>query len=163
VCWKRPWCWERLKAEEGMSNRGWIGWMASLTHLSWPWANSGRWWGIEKPGVLPSMGSRRIVQTWSLNDNSRDYEFSLVAVTNFHKFKWHKCILLESWRSEVQNESHWAEIRKLAGHHLSEGFKGKSVFLTFQFLEAAHIPWLVTPSTVKAGNAQSRLSQVLSP
>ena len=26
--WKRPWCWERLKAKEGGS-RGWDGWMAS--------------------------------------------------------------------------------------------------------------------------------------
>ena len=29
--WKRPWCWERLKTEEG-HDRGWDGWMASLTH-----------------------------------------------------------------------------------------------------------------------------------
>ena len=29
--WKRPWCWERLKAGEG-DDRGWDGWMASLTH-----------------------------------------------------------------------------------------------------------------------------------
>ena len=28
--WKRPWCWERLKAGEG-NNRGWDGWTASLT------------------------------------------------------------------------------------------------------------------------------------
>ena len=28
--WKRPWCQERLKAEEG-DDRGWDGWMASLT------------------------------------------------------------------------------------------------------------------------------------
>ena len=28
--WKRPWCWERLKAGEG-GDRGWDGWMASLT------------------------------------------------------------------------------------------------------------------------------------
>ena len=28
--WKRPWCWERLKAGEG-DERGWDGWMASRT------------------------------------------------------------------------------------------------------------------------------------
>ena len=28
--WKRPWCWEKLKAGEG-DNRGWDGWMASPT------------------------------------------------------------------------------------------------------------------------------------
>ena len=38
--WKRPWCWERLKAGEG-DNRGWDGWMASLTRWTWVWASSG--------------------------------------------------------------------------------------------------------------------------
>ena len=28
--WKRPWCWERLKAEGEGDDRGWGGWMASL-------------------------------------------------------------------------------------------------------------------------------------
>ena len=29
--WKRPWCWERLKAKGEGGSRGWDGWMASLT------------------------------------------------------------------------------------------------------------------------------------
>ena len=29
--WKRPWCWERLKAWGEGDERGWVGWMASLT------------------------------------------------------------------------------------------------------------------------------------
>ena len=28
---KRPWCWERLKEREEGDDRGWVGWMASLT------------------------------------------------------------------------------------------------------------------------------------
>ena len=40
--WKRPWCWERLRAGGEMGNRGWDGWMASLTQWTWVWANSGR-------------------------------------------------------------------------------------------------------------------------
>ena len=28
--WKRPWCWERLRAGGEGSNRGWEGWMTSL-------------------------------------------------------------------------------------------------------------------------------------
>ena len=27
--WKRPWCWERLRAKGEGDNRGWDGWMAS--------------------------------------------------------------------------------------------------------------------------------------
>ena len=58
--WKRPWCWERLKAGGEGDNRGWDGWMASLTQWTWIWANSGRWWRTGKPGVLQSMGSQRV-------------------------------------------------------------------------------------------------------
>ena len=36
--WKRPWCWERLKAEEE-GNRGWDGCMASPIQWTWIWAN----------------------------------------------------------------------------------------------------------------------------
>jgi len=40
---KRPRCWERLKAGGGGDDRGWDGWMASLTQWTWVWANPGRW------------------------------------------------------------------------------------------------------------------------
>ena len=39
--WKRPWCWERLKAGGEGDNRGWDGWMASPTQWPWVWVNSG--------------------------------------------------------------------------------------------------------------------------
>ena len=38
--WKRPWCWETLRAGREEGNRGWDGWMASLTQWTWVWANS---------------------------------------------------------------------------------------------------------------------------
>ena len=57
--WKRPWCWERLKAEEE-GERGWDGWMALLIQWTWAWANSGRCWGTWEPGVQKSMGSQRV-------------------------------------------------------------------------------------------------------
>ena len=41
--WKRPWCWERLKAGGEGNDRGWDGWMASLTQWTWIWVNSGSW------------------------------------------------------------------------------------------------------------------------
>ena len=58
--WKRPWCWERLKAGGEEGNRGWDRWMASPIQWTWTWANSGRWWGTGKPGMLQSMGLRRV-------------------------------------------------------------------------------------------------------
>ena len=33
--WKRPWCWERLKAGGEGDNRGWGGWMTSPTRWTW--------------------------------------------------------------------------------------------------------------------------------
>ena len=53
--WKRPWCWERLRAKGEEGDKGWGDWMASLIQWTRTWANSGRWWGTEKPGVLQSM------------------------------------------------------------------------------------------------------------
>ena len=51
---KRPWCWERLKAGGEGDNRGWDGWMASLTQWTWVWVNSrSRWW-TGRPGMLIS-------------------------------------------------------------------------------------------------------------
>ena len=58
--WKRPWCWERLRAGGEGDDRGWDGWMASLTQWTWVWENSRRQWRTRKPGVLQSMGSQRV-------------------------------------------------------------------------------------------------------
>ena len=57
--WKRPWCWERLRAGEG-GDRGWDGWMTSPTQWTWIWASSGRHWRTGEPDVLQSMASQRV-------------------------------------------------------------------------------------------------------
>ena len=54
--WKRPWCWERLEAGGEGDDRGWDGWMASLTLWTWVWVNSRSWWWTGRPGMLQSMG-----------------------------------------------------------------------------------------------------------
>ena len=41
-------------------DRGWNGWMASLTQWTWVWVNSGSWWWTGRPGVLPFMGSQGV-------------------------------------------------------------------------------------------------------
>ena len=58
--WKRPWCWERLKAGGEGDNRGWDGWMASPTQWTWVWVNPKSWWWTGRPGVLCFMGSQRV-------------------------------------------------------------------------------------------------------
>jgi len=69
--WKRPWCWERLKAGGEGDNRGWYGWTASLTQWTWVWGRSGSWWWTGKPGVLQSMGSQRVRHDWVTELNWR--------------------------------------------------------------------------------------------
>ena len=39
-------------------DRGWGGWMASVTQWTWIWARSRRWWRTGKSGVLQSVGSQ---------------------------------------------------------------------------------------------------------
>ena len=41
-------------------DRGWNGWMASLTQWTWVWVNSKSWWWIGRPGILQSMGLQRV-------------------------------------------------------------------------------------------------------
>ena len=67
--WKRPWSWERLKAGGDGDDRGWDGWMASLTQWTWIWANSGNWWWAGKPGELHSIGSQRDGHNWATELN----------------------------------------------------------------------------------------------
>ena len=66
--WKRPWYWERLKEGEG-DDRGWDGWMASLTGWTWVWVNSRRWWWTGRPYVLRFMGSQRVGHNWETELN----------------------------------------------------------------------------------------------
>ena len=71
---KRPWCWERLKAGGEGDDRGWDGWIASLTQWTWVWASSRSWWWTGRPGVLQSIGSLRVGCDWAIELWSYDYD-----------------------------------------------------------------------------------------
>ena len=66
--WKRLWCWEGLGAG-GERDRGWDGWMASLTRWMWVWVNSGSWWWTGGPGMLLFMGLQRVGHDWATELN----------------------------------------------------------------------------------------------
>ena len=78
--WKRPWCWERLKAGGEGDNRGWDGWMASPTRWTWVWTSSWSWWWTGKPGVLQSMGSQRLGHDWTNELNWTESYFNSLMV-----------------------------------------------------------------------------------
>ena len=69
---KRPWCCERLRAGGEGNDRGWAGWMASLTRWMWVWVNSGSWWWTERPGVLWFMGLQWVGHDWATELNWTD-------------------------------------------------------------------------------------------
>ena len=54
-------------------DRGWDGWMASLTRWTWVWANLGRWWRTGKPGMLWSMGLQRVRHDWATWQQVKGY------------------------------------------------------------------------------------------
>ena len=52
----------KIEGRRRTGNRGWYGWMASLTQWTWIWASARRQWRTGKPGTLQSMGLQS--QTW---------------------------------------------------------------------------------------------------
>ena len=51
------------------TDRGWDGWMASLTRWTWVWVNFGSWWWTGRPGMLRFMGSQRVGHDWATELN----------------------------------------------------------------------------------------------
>ena len=71
--WKIHWCWERLRAGREGGDRGWDGWMASWIQWIWVWANSGKWWGTGRSGIVgicSPWGHKELDTTWTLNNSN---------------------------------------------------------------------------------------------
>ena len=64
LIWKDPDAGKDSRQEEKGTTR-WDGWMASLTRWTWVWASSWSWWWTGRPGVLQSMGLRRVRYNWA--------------------------------------------------------------------------------------------------
>ena len=87
---KRPWCWERLRAGGEGDDRGWDGWMASLTQWIWVWVNSRSWWCILSPRVLPFMRSLESDMTeWTELKETKE-RYTENYDTNERNQRWHK-------------------------------------------------------------------------
>ena len=84
---KCPWWWERLKPGGEGDDRGWDGWMATLTWWTWVWASSRSWWWTGNHGVLQSMGSQRVGHGWAteLNWKHIAHAEKYLCITSFFK------------------------------------------------------------------------------
>ena len=49
----------KIEGRRRRDDRGWDGWMASLTGWTWVWVSPRCWWWTEKPDVLQSMELQR--------------------------------------------------------------------------------------------------------
>ena len=61
---EKTWMLGRIGGRRRRGDRGWDGWMASLTQWTCIWAGSGSWWWTGRPAMLQSMGSQRIRHDW---------------------------------------------------------------------------------------------------
>ena len=77
--WKRLWCWERLGAGGEGDDRGWDGWMASLTQWTWVWVNSRSWWWTGRSGMLQFMGSQRVRHDWATELNWTEIDICMLG------------------------------------------------------------------------------------
>ena len=93
--WKRTWCWERLKARGEGDDRGWDGWMASLTQWTWVWASSRRWWRTRKSGALQSLGSQGVGHIEQLNNNKSNCSSTICWIGVFPPLN-----CLENWKMD---------------------------------------------------------------
>ena len=76
-------------------DRGWDGWMASLTQWTWVWASSGSWWWTGKPGVVQSMESQRVRHNWVTELNCFKYRFLCIFSIDYGNDFWLKMSLFK--------------------------------------------------------------------
>jgi len=60
----------KIEGRRRRDDRGWDGWMASLTRWTWVWVNSRSWLWTGRPGMLQSVGSQRVRHDWATELNS---------------------------------------------------------------------------------------------
>ena len=146
--WKRPWCWERLRAGGEGDDREWDGWMASLTQWTWVWVDSGSWSWTGRSGVLQFMGSQRVRHNWVTELNWTVVQILKHTVTTYIllliKWKWkslsHVPLFVTPWTEahqtplsmEFSRQEYWSGLPFPSPGDLSDpGIKPKSPTGTF--------------------------------
>ena len=110
--WKRLWCWEGLGIGEEGDDRGWDGWMASLTRWTWVWVNSERWWWTGRPGVLQFMGSQRVGHDWSTELNWTELK---CRVKRKFEVLWEPRVEKNSFSMVVNCNPSWLNLAHMGG------------------------------------------------
>ena len=85
--WKRPWAWGRWRAGEEAGNRGWDGWMASLTQWTWVCSLLGDGEGQGSLACCSPWGHKELDMTEQLNNSNW---FSSLDSGSSAPHCWHK-------------------------------------------------------------------------
>ena len=72
----KDWRQEEIEGDD----RVWDVWMTSSTWWTWVWASSRRWWRTGKPGMLLSMGSQRIRQDWTTEQQQCNFSNEVIKI-----------------------------------------------------------------------------------
>ena len=105
---------ERLRAGGEGDDRGWDGWMASLTQWTWVWVNSESWWWTGRPGMLQFMGSQRVGHDW-VTELSKEISYKMICENGKISWSW-VTEIAEVWKTvmnfvsfhqHVQNHHHY--------------------------------------------------------
>ena len=136
---KRLWCWERLRAGREGYDRGWNGWMASLTQRTWVWVNSGSWGWTRRLGMLQSMGGCKESDTTEWRLNWTGYLGKFLARTNENESTYNKKIFIGQ-----QLEKQWL---RFVGPVLCASYLTKLVFP--KFLKLNILFWISFKPTEK--------------
>ena len=75
-------------------DRGWDGWMVSLTQWTWGWTSSQIGWRTGKPCMLQSMGLQRIRHDWVTEQHQHKQNKTKNS-------KWEYCTVIESMRVQL--------------------------------------------------------------
>ena len=95
--WKRPWCWERLKAGEG-DDGGWDGWMASL--IQWTWDEFEQF-----PDADDGQGSLACCSPWGCKES--DMTEQLNWTDCFILMILQKCFIFQIHGKDYENYDFW--------------------------------------------------------
>ena len=114
--WKRLWCWEGLGARGEGDDKGWDGWMASLTQWMWASVNSRSWWWTGRPGVLRFKGSQRVGHDWATDRIGSD----LISIFTW-KISWTgEHGRLQSMGLQSQTQLKWLSVAQGRCHKWDE-------------------------------------------
>ena len=117
--WKRPWCWQRLKAGGEGDDRGWDGWMESPTQWTWVW---------EASGVGDGQGSLVCCSPWGHKEPDMTESLYLLI---FHAWSWESQFLGRLIRSPTfpRRKRGSGALEKKKGVWGSQGEKDRCSFL----------------------------------